>query len=81
MEVAASMACSAGLVLSNRGLCALACRWEDVTVEGAQAVYTAFSRLQWSYGRLYMGYWERQIYELRRGKLKAKRIIYALGVA
>lgn len=31
---------------------------------------------QWDYSRLYKGYWQRRIFDLRHGHLKAKRIEY-----
>lgn len=53
-------------------------RWDDVTPERARLVYEVFMKKQWDYSRLYKGYWQRRIFDLRHGHLKAKRIEYSL---
>ena len=52
------------------------CSWDEVTHERAQYVYRTFAAKQWSYERLYLGWWQRQIYGHRPGLIKAKRIEY-----
>ena len=52
------------------------CSWSDVTIERARAVHRAFSQKQWSFERLYIGWYQRQMYERRLGRIKGKRIHY-----
>lgn len=51
-------------------------RWEDITIEKAKIVFEAFLAKQWDFSRLYKGYWQRRIFDLRHGYLKAKKIEY-----
>ena len=48
--------------------------WEEVTPERARFVYDAFINHHWSYERLYLGWWQRLIYEHRPGLIKSKRL-------
>ena len=45
-----------------------------MTPERARFVYDAFINHHWSYERLYLGWWQRLIYEHRPGLIKSKRL-------
>lgn len=47
-----------------------------MTVDSARTVFQLFSRKHWEWGKLYKGWWQRRIYDLRPTKQKNVRIVY-----
>ena len=52
-----------------------------MTAEAARATFRLFAGMQWQWEKLYKGYWQRRIYELRPTKQKNVRVVYTRSSA